>query len=98
MDDTLEQLQKIARSWLEARNRCVQARNKAAEAAIFAADQGTHSAFLQAKATHDQWLAGIMSRVAWSPQEIEALSELMSGWNSQVGAARASIRGGGLVL
>lgn len=100
MRDPIIELRDIARQWKGTRDRIVRCRDSGAEAALFSADQGTHTAFLKAKDQFDAMVAGIFMRETWAPEEIEGLSELVSGWNSRVQAARISLRnnarGGGL--
>lgn len=93
-DHLIEDLRTIARRWQDARDRIVRARNSAEEADIFRLNQGTHMDFLRAKETADMEIAGALTaHASWSPEEINAFSELVSGWNSRVQTARNSMKG-----
>lgn len=81
----------VVNSWITNRNHIVDARHTSERAGIFAANQGTHMAFLRQINAHGAMLGGILP--AMNPLQVEALQELVSSWASNMVTTGGAFRG-----
>ena len=80
----------VVNSWIGNRDRIVAARQQSELAGIFAANQGTHMAFLRQLNAHSAMIGGALPPM--NPLQVEAFKELVISWATNL-VGRAVIRG-----
>lgn len=83
---TTEDIKRIARGWVVTRQSIIDARDRAAEAHIFATNHGTHQEFLNALTAAASELGHVFQ--GFTPEEIQAVGELSTSWNSTLTSGR----------
>lgn len=87
-DETARAMREAVDSWMRNRDRIVGQRQRAEHAGIFAANQGTHLAFLRQLERHAEMLRGALPDL--NPLQLEGLQELINSLAS-MSAARPRI-------